>query len=56
MATLNFIRESASDPRFGGNLDLSAIALVGFSAGGHLSLCLCEQVRGEMRQSTTVTF
>ncbi|GMI02585.1 hypothetical protein TrVE_jg13788 [Triparma verrucosa] len=43
MATLNFIRESASDPRFGGNLDLSAIALVGFSAGGHLSLCLCEQ-------------
>lgn len=28
--------------RFGGNLDLTSISLIGFSAGGHLSLCLCE--------------
>ena len=50
-AALAFVRSHCglgADSRFG-NLDASKITVCGFSAGGHLALCVCAQDGGELR-------
>jgi hypothetical protein len=50
---LQFVRDlcTSTDPRFG-DLDINLIGLTGFSAGGHLSLCVLSHDNGNLRSLT----